>query len=215
MGPEGVVGIHVLLMSTLSLSASPRLSLLATALLTALFAVPATPARVVAQAPSDTLAVLAEVGRHFRSTATWPGVILADSPPRAARRSAVLALPDTVGDPPTDSDGYSRPSISPRLARMLMQGTGPARLLSRAPESPCDAAAMDTAAGIQRPWIGSSIRVTEVRFAGKLAQVIAEVDNGTNACRSRRDVGWWRYDLERRDGGWSLQGSSRVDAPPG
>ncbi len=202
-------------MSTVSPSASPRRSLLATVLVTAMFAIPATPVRAVAQDPSDTLAVLAEVGRHFRVTATWPGVILADSPPRAARRSAVLALPDTVGDPHTDSEGYSLPSISPRLARMLMQGTGPVRLLSRAPETPCDSAAMDSAAGVQRPWIGSSIRVTELRFDGESAQVTAEVDDGTNACRSRRDVGWWRYDLERRDGGWSLQTVRRVEAPPG
>lgn len=207
------MGIHALLMSPLGLCASPRRSLLATALLTAMLAAPATPTRVVAQAPADTLAVLAEVGRHFRLTASWPGVILADSPRRAAPQNAVIARPDTIGKPPPYAEDYSRPSIAPRLAGMLMQGTGPVRLLARAPETPCDSAAMDPAVGIRRPWIGSSIRVTALTFDGGSAQVVAEVDDGTDPRRSRRDVGWWRYDLERRNGGWSLQRSSRVEEP--
>lgn len=187
------------------------------ALALSLFMAFAAPRAAHAQEQTDTLAVLAEVGRQFRLTATSPWVILADSPRReVSSRSAVLALPDSLGDPPASVEGYDTPSIPPRLARMLMAGTGPVRLLSRAPESPCDSAAMDASSGITRPWIGSSIRVTSLDIRDASATVVAQIDDGTQACRSMRDVAWWRYRLEGRDGRWSVSGVDRLgaDRPP-
>lgn len=173
--------------------------------------------KMQAQGHTDTLAVLTSVGHHYRLTATPPWVILADSPRRAVGiRSSVLALPDSVDDRPPAVAGYEVPSIAPRLARMLMAGTGPVRLLARAPETPCDSAAMDPSAGIARPWIGSSIRVTSLEIHEASAAVVAQVDDGTHPCRSMREVGWWRYRLERLAGQWSVSAVERLESgrPP-